>query len=410
MSNRPDDRLRILVLGYIVRCPLGGMTWHYLQYALGLARLGHDVCFIEDSEDYPACYDPSRHIIDTDPSFGLEYARGVFERYGLGERWSYYDRHRDQWHGPLASSMPRACREADVLVNISGICPLRDWLQDVPVRIFIDTDPAFEQIRQLTVPERRDRAAQHTAFFTFGENIPAGLADLPDDGLLWQATRQPIVLDLWKATPGRPGAPLTSVMQWDSYAPREYAGRAYGMKSESFAPLAELPRRAGQRFRLALGSAGAPRQWLQELGWELEDPLEVTRTPESYADFIRGSMAEFAVAKHGYTISRCGWFSERSAAYLASGRPVLAQDTGFTSWLPAGEGVLPFSTLDDAVAALEHLDAYYERHCIAAREIAEACFDSSRVLRALLEAAYRPTTAPEPGAATPGRPAFRSTA
>lgn len=385
-AGRSERRLRVVVLGYLVRCPLGGMAWHYLQYLLGFARLGHDVWFIEDSDHFPSCYDPSRHVTDADPTFGLEFAGGVLSRLGFGDRWAYYDEHADRWHGPLAGTAARICGEADVVVNISAANPLRDWTMPAAARVFIDTDPAFEQVRQLTIPDRRARAAKHTHFFSFGENIERGTATLPDDGLAWRATRQPVALDAWPVTPGRPDGRLTTVMQWTSYPPREHAGVTYGQKSETLRELLDLPARTDARIELALGSEDAPRDLLRGHGWRLRNPLPVTRSPWTYQDYIRSSKAEFSVAKQGYVVSNSGWFSERSAAYLASGRPTVLQDTGFTEWLDAGAGCLAFTTLDEAVAAIEEVGRDYDRHCRAAREVAVEYFDSDRVLGRLLDA------------------------
>jgi hypothetical protein len=379
--------LRILVLGYIVRCPLGGMAWHYLQYVLGLADLGHDVYYLEDSDGYPSCYDPSRHLMDVDPTYGLRFTHGVFRRVGLGERWAYYDAHRDRWLGPRGGDAIRLCSQADLLVNVSGTNPLRPWTENVPARAFIDTDPVFEQIRQLTVPARAARARAHTAHFTFGHGLVDGSSPAPDAGLAWQATRQPVVLRAWPARPPNPTAPFTSVLQWDSYEKREHAGIVYRMKAESIEALIDLPRRTGPLYELALGSPNAPRDRLREHGWKLRNPLPVSRTPWSYQRYIRDSKAELSIAKHGYVAGRSGWFSERSAVYLASGRPVVAQDTGFSSWLPTGRGLLAFDDVDQAAAAVEDVVADYDRHCRDARALAVEHFDSRKVLADLVERA-----------------------
>jgi hypothetical protein len=362
------------------------MAWHHLQYVLGLARLGHDAYFVEDSDDYPSCYDPSRHVTDADPAYGLAFAAAAFGRVGLADRWAYYDAHTGQWLGPAAGRVRGVLATADVVLNVSGVNPLRPWLAAVPVRVLIDTDPAFTQIRHLTDPAAHAQAAEHTAFFTFGENIPAGRSAVPDDGFAWRPTRQPVVLGEWPVTPGPAAGTFTTVMQWDSYPAREYGGRRYGMKAESFGPYLDLPTRAGAAFELALGSASAPRDRLRGHGWALQDPLAVTRDPWAYQDYIRASKAEFAVAKHGYVAGRTGWFSERTACYLASGRPALVQDTGFTDLLPDGAGLLAFGSPEEAVAGAAAIGGRYESHCRAARAVAEECFDAEKVLTRLLDA------------------------
>ncbi|CAN5845604.1 hypothetical protein BH23GEM7_BH23GEM7_05810 [soil metagenome] len=387
---RPS-RLRILVLGYIVRGPLGGLVWHHLQYVMGLARLGHDVYFLEDSDDYPSCYDPEHDRIGTDPTYGLRFAADAFARVGLEGRWAYHDAHSGRWHGIPEQRVREVCRSADLLLNLSAVNPLRPWLEEVPVRALVDTDPVFTQIRHLEDPAAREQALRHTAFFSFAENIGRDGASVPDDGLPWQPTRQPMVLDAWRFEPGPPDGSLTTVMQWKSYAAREYAGRRYGMKALSFKPYLDLPQRSAATFELALGSASAPRERLEQLGWSVRDSRLPTRTPWSYQEYLRGSKAEFGVAKHGYVVSRSGWFSERSAAYLASGRPVVTQETGFSDWLPAGEGLFPFATPEEALDAIEAVNARYDFHCRAARGVAEEHFASGKVLNELIEgaAAYR---------------------
>jgi hypothetical protein len=383
--------LRILVLGYIVRGPIGGMAWHHLQFVLGLARLGHDVFFLEDSDDYPSCYDPSTNAISVDPSYGLAFASRAFDQLGLSEKWAYYDAHKRHWHGPVATRLQDVCASADLLLNISGVNPIRDWLETVPVRVLVDTDPVFTQVRHLRDKRAREMAARHTAFFSFGENI-GGSASAPDDGFAWRPTRQPIVLDCWPVTPGPKHGNFTTVMQWESYPPAQFEGRTFGTKSLSFANYLDLPRETSAKFELAIG---APPKDLALRGWRIRNPLEVSQDPWTYQSFIMRSKAEFSVAKHGYVVSQSGWFSERSACYLACGRPVLVQHTGFSAWLPTGQGVVTFSTREEASQGVQEIEASYDLHCVSAREIAEAYFDSAKVLgRLLVEAHREPPTTP----------------
>ncbi len=383
---RTASWLRIVVLGYIVRGPWGGMAWHHLQYVLGLAHLGHDVLFLEDSDDYPSCYDPARDILDTDPTYGLGFASRAFDAVGLGDRWSYYDAHTKQWFGVSERVAREHCRSADLVLNLSGVTPLRPWTRDIACRIFVDTDPAFTQVRHLTDPAARSHAALHTTFFTFGENVRREGCSVPDDGFPWQPTRQPIVMDRWPATPSNPAGRFTTVMQWDSYPAREFAGRHFGMKSESFSAYLELPAQSRESLELAVGGAAVPRELLQAKGWRVRDPRPVTRDLWSYRRFIQESKGEFTVAKHGYVISHSGWFSERSACYLASGRPVVTQDTGFGRILPTGAGLFPFNSMDQVLAALDAINADYDRHVRAAREIAGGYFRAELVLGKLLSA------------------------
>jgi hypothetical protein len=290
--------MRILVLGYIIRFPLGGMAWHYLQYVMGLRALGHDVFFLEDSEDYPCCYDPTRNVTDTCPDYGLLFATRTFDELGLGHRWAYFDAHTHSWYGPRAGDVLELAGTADLLLNISGSNPLRPWLMEIPTRVFVDTDPGFEQLRHIADTARRERADMHTEFFTFGENIESGIANVPADGRFWKATRQPVVLDAWKVTGGDPAAPFTTVMQYKAYATRRFAGLPRsGQRSESFSALMDLPSLVPSTLELAIGSPSAPRETLSEKGWRVRDPLSVTRDPWTYQAYIQRSKAEFGVAK-----------------------------------------------------------------------------------------------------------------
>ena len=395
------DSLRIVLLGYVVRCPLGGMAWHHLQYAMGLAELGHDVLFIEDSDDYPSCYDPSTDSTGVDPSYGLRFADDAFRGVGLGEGWAYYDAHTSTWHGPRAEEAPRSVAAADVLINLGGVNPLRPWSLDVQVRVFIDHEPALTQVRHLSDPRAMNLARQHNRFFSFGEKIGDPDCTVPDDGFQWLPTRQPIVLNAWPVTPGPSDGKFTTVMQWDSHPPRVLGDLRYGMKSDSFMPYLDLPERAGRIFELALGSASAPRDLLQSKGWHLRNPLEPTRDPWTYRDYICGSKAEFSVAKHGYVVTRGGWFSERSAAYMASGRPVLTQETGFSARLPSGEGLVAFSSPEEAVAGVGDINSSYGTHCRAARALSAEYFDARKVLSVLIEDAT--SMGSKPTAASEGR-------
>lgn len=255
------------------------------------------------------------------------------------------------------------------------------------MRVLVDTDPLFTQVRNLTDPARHALAQRHNRYFTFAGNMGAQDCGIPDDGFPWKPTRQPIVLDAWPYSPPPRNGSFGPVMQWDSYEPLEYRRRRYGMKSDVFPKYLDMPSRCKAPLDLAVGGGSAPRTLLRENGWRLHNPNVVAADPWAYQEFIRNSLGEFTVAKEGYVASRSGWFSERSAAYLASGRPVITQNTGFIDWLPAGEGLFAFNTPDEAQAACDEVFHHPESHGAAARGIAEEYFDSRKVLSQLLEEA-----------------------
>jgi hypothetical protein len=396
MSN---GKLRVIVLGWLIREPTGGQAWHSLNYVHGLAELGHDVYYIEDSDDTPMCYGADISGPSNDATYGLRFAANAFARLGLDDRWAYYDAHTNEWKGARARDALSVCKSADLMLHVSAFHPLRDWLERIPVRVMIDTDPGFTQIRNLTNPQFRARCEVHTAFFSFGENFGKPSCSIPADGFSWQATRQPMSLTAWPHTPGPRDGRYTTVMQWQSWhAPWEYEGLKLAMKAESFRQFIDLPARLGPIFEIGVRSRWtSPHAMLRQAGWQIADIDGISRDPWTYQAFLQGSKAELGIAKAGYVETRCGWFSERSAAYLASGRPVLHQDTGFPDWLPCGNGVFAFRSPEDVIDAVSQVGADYDAHCRAARGLAEEFFAADRVLPPLIEAAMA-ASAPRKGA------------
>jgi hypothetical protein len=232
-------------------------------------------------------------------------------------------------------------------------------------------------------------AKNYTAYVSFGENICRGTSSVPDDGFNWQATRPPIVLSAWQVTPGRAEGKYSTVMKWESYDGGEFAGVQYKMKSDAFLPYMDLPQKTDVKLELVASGGSTPTSKLSNYGWSLQDPLKITKDLWTYQHYIAESKAEFSVAKHGYVVSHSGWLSDRSGAYLASGRPVLVQETGFSDWLETGAGLLAFSSPDEALAGLEEINSHYKFHCKAAREISEEYFDARKILTRLIELSFQ---------------------
>jgi hypothetical protein len=376
--------LKILCSGHLVRYPLGGHSWHHLQYLIGFQRLGHEVTFFEDYGWPNSCFDPARNVMSADPGYGINYMMRLFERYGLQNRWCYLAEDGTA-HGLTRKRLAQACREADIYFNLSNI----NWipeLQECRRRALIDTDPVFTQIGAHGMGGPFSR---YDALFTYGENVHQAGCEMPTAGAQWIATRQPIVLDLWPVRKGSPAAPFTTVMNWSPFGDRLDHNQPYGQKEREFEPYFTLPRRTGESMKIAARLPPDVHRRVLEGGWHLVDPLEVTRDPWVYQNYLGNSRAEFSVAKHGYVSTRCGWFSDRSAGYLASARPALIQETGFSHWLPTGAGVIPFNTWEEALAGVEEINRHYPFHCRAARDLAEAYFDAGEVLSDLLERSFK---------------------
>jgi hypothetical protein len=382
--------LRIIITGFMAQYPLGGMTWHYLQYVLGLQRLGHDVYYLEDTGD--AVYSPSDGASNIrDCTLNVEYLARVMARFGLADRWAYRFGATSHWFGLPDSARTEVIDSADLLLNVSGSLQRADEYRRIPRLAFIDTDPVFNQIKLTRGDARFSRQLDaHDVHFTFGGRLSSTFTSR---GPRWRPTRQPVVLSEWR--PARPRRRVfTTVMNWKAKArPKVAAGRAYGQKDGELLRFLELPGRVAPTvLELALHAGRgheAPRQLLLDRGWRVVDPEALGLDFEGYRDYIESSRAEWSVAKHGYVEGRAGWFSERSACYLAAGRPVVVQDTGLEDALTVGEGILTFNTLDEAVAAIHAVEGDYARHASAARAIAETYFDSDAVLGPLLQEALR---------------------
>jgi hypothetical protein len=274
-----------------------------------------------------------------------------------------------------------------VIFNISGMLADEALLAPIPRRVYLDLDPAFIQVWQSEygIDMRMDA---HTHFVTVGQSIGTANCPVPTCGRRWIPTVQPVVLDEWPAANGVKLDALTTIGNWRGYGSVEFRGEHYGQKAHSLRRFFDLPRRTQEKFAPALaihpGETGDLAA-LAENGWTVLDPAHVAGTPASYRRFIQGSKAEFSIAKSGYVRSRCGWFSDRSVCYLASGRPVIAQDSGFSQWLPTGDGLFAFTTADEALAAIDSLNRDYPRHARAARALAVRHFSADRVLGRLLE-------------------------
>jgi hypothetical protein len=382
------DRLTILLSGMIAADPeQGGATWAVLQYLLGFRQLGHRVVFVEGVQE--SSLSPKGVPLDCTCNAG--YFRQVMADFGFASDSALMIAGTRQTVGLSYKELRRVARSADVLINISGMLADDELTSDIPCRVYLDLDPAFNQLwHVLHGCDMRFRG--HTHFVTIGLAIGRSDCTVPTCGLPWIATPQPVVLSCWPVAEQINHDALTTVGHWRSYGSIEHEGVLYGQKAHSLRRFFILPTLTGERFMLALAIHPDERQDLRALaanGWDLLDPAQIARTPADYQRFIQGSKAEFGIAKSGYVASRCGWFSDRSLCYLASGRPVLAQDTGFSNFVPVGEGLFAFRSTEDILAAIEEVQMNYARHARAARAIAEEFFDSDKVLSRLLDRLFR---------------------
>jgi hypothetical protein len=376
----------VLVGGSVAQRPgSGGHTWVFLQYLLGLQRLGYDVVLV-DRLERDMSFDELGEPCDIEQSFNARYLAAVMERFGLGTRWALLCDGGRRSLGMDRDALLGIAAQAELILNVNGFVDDPGVMSAVGLRAYLDIDPGFGQMwRALGL---HDMFAGHDAYVTIGERIGAPDCTVPTCGLDWITTPQPVVLEHWPATPAPAAAPFTSVASWRGpFAPIEYEGVTYGLRVHEFRRFAELPRRSSQHFEVALDIHEAETPDIEMLdanGWRRADPAVAAADPWAYRDYVQRSQAELMIAKGMYVQSRSGWISDRSICYLAAGRPVVAQETGFSELYPSGAGLLSFADVDAAAAAVEEVSGNLARHSAAARELAEEHFDSDRVLRRLL--------------------------
>jgi len=381
-----EARLRIVVTGLIGQYPIGGNAWAYFQWVLGLARLGHDVYYFEDTGQWP--YNPLEGGVSRGCDYNVDYINSIMSDHDLGDRWAYRFPYESQWFGLSEARRNEIVSTADLLINVSGTLERPSEYRSIGRLAYVDTDPVFTQVKLARGQQDFIRLVdEHDIHFSFGE-VKSSL--VPDTGHDWLPTRQPVTLNEWAPVEDHREA-FTTVMNWTSYNTVSHNGTTYGQKDVEFMRFVDLPALAApSTFEIAVNSGKTKRtpfDLLRHKGWVVRDPAEVCPDLDSYRNFIRTSKGEWTVAKNGYVQGRSGWFSERSAVYLASGRPVVTQDTGFGEVLPVGKGLRSFTTLEEAVEAVKEIEADHSEHCRAARSIAEEYFDSDKVLASFVERA-----------------------
>jgi hypothetical protein len=355
----------------------GGHAMHVLQILEGLRRLGHDVLFVEYVEETPtaAALDTFHRLIDGwwDPA-----------------RAALLDARTGQSHAGLPADAVAAFAErAEGLLSLAAHYRAQPWphLEDVRPRLLLEQDPGYTHLWAAD-GDPADIFGVHDFYFTVGANVGTTRSAIPDCGLTWHPLWPPTIPDWWPPAGPPTLDRFTTVGAWRDYGYLEFEGRTLGPKVDEFEAFLTLPELAAEPLELALAieDDDPDRPRLQEHGWRLTSPA-VVATPELYRDFLSASRGEFSCAKGGYVGTRSGWFSDRSACYLAAGRPVVLQSTGFEDVLPTGLGVLAVHTVEEAADALRAVRGDYERHAAAARELAREFFDAERLLGGALDLA-----------------------
>jgi hypothetical protein len=393
-----NQKLRIIVGGLVGQFPLGGVAWDYFHYVLGLHELGHDVYYHEDTWVWP--YDPVKRHPTDDPDYTVRFIRDFFNDYApeLNDKWHYLLLH-DKSFGMTRAAFDEVARTADVFLNVSGACFFPDNLNPKCLKVFMDTDPGYNQImlhEKFSWSEHVERwckqVADHDRHLTYAENVYADDCVIPRMNFDWRPTRCVVTLPQWskvKSSPPPADSPFTTVMTWDYFRGKLlYKGVDYRTKVPEYEKFHDLPTRTDVPLALAIGGHKTPFDEIRRDGWQTIDAQAATITPVTYQKFIADSFGEWSVAKNVYVDTRSGWFSCRTACYLAAGRPAVVQDTAWSRYVPSGEGIIAFTTMDEAIAGLKRIAADPAKHQAAAYDVAREYLAPDKVLPPMIDAIY----------------------
>src|SRR5213079_1525353 len=386
-------RKRIVVMGFMGSMPIAGVVWQHIHYVVGLQRLGHDVFFIEDSARLP--YNPETFEVTDEFEYAAKVLGRLAREFNFKHRWSYCARYlpRNPTAGLSLKKIQQLYREADAILNVCGTQEFNDDLLVSDRILYVESDPGVEQIKiDKGVKSTIEYLGRHRALFTFGENAGRKSFRVPTHRFKWLPTRQPVVSDFWKIKRPLPRvAVFTSVANWSTSGLKDisWRGQRYlWSKSREFLRFISAPRKAGETFELATNiEHDATRAKFERNGWRLTSPLQMSVDYWLYRDYVQRSKGEFTAAKDQYVRLHTGWFSDRSVCYLAAGRPVITQETGFTKFYGDERGLLSFRTLDEIANAVKSINADYTKHSQAAYALAREVFEAETVLKSILNRA-----------------------
>jgi hypothetical protein len=379
----------VVVAGLMGQFPMGGMAWQVLHHVLGFRRLGCECYYIENSGAPP--YSPRRGSVGEDARENVAFLARTFPRFGLADAWAYYDCLEDRWHGGAGARAGELLEHADVLVNLCGASRPESFARRKGCLVYLETDPVLEQLNLERGDERtREFIAGHDVCFTYAWNLGQPRCPLPTGGVAWRRTRPPVLVDLWESPPHPRGS-------WRTIATYRNRGKDvvidgetyYWSKHLNYERMVDLPARTRERLEIALASPGDPDApaRLRAHGWRIRDAYPVSHSTGVYRSYLRGAKGEFSVEKDSVVRLHTGWFSDRSVCLLAAGRPCVLQDTGLGPDLPTGEGLLAWSSLEEAAEALERVARDYAQHARRARELALEFFEARVLLPEILDAA-----------------------
>jgi hypothetical protein len=384
---------RIVVMGFMGSMPIAGVIWQHIHYVVGLQRLGHDVYYIEDSARLP--YNPETFEVTNEFNYAARLLSRLSREFGFKNRWAFCARYlrSNPTAGLPLEKIRQLYREADAILNVCGTQEFNDDLLVSDRILYIESDPGVEQIKiDKGVKSTIEYLRRHRALFTFGENVGTKSFPVPTHGFKWLPTRQPVVTDLWRTKRSTSRAAVfTTVANWSTSGLKDISWRRrkyLWSKSCEFLRFISAPKKAAETFEMATNiEHAATRRKFERNGWRLRCPLQMSVDYWLYRDYIQRSKGEFTVAKDQYVRLNTGWFSDRSACYLAAGRPVVTQETGFTKLYGGKAGLLSFQSLDEIADAVKGINRDYAKHSRAAYDLAREFFESEKVLKSILDRA-----------------------
>jgi hypothetical protein len=384
----PRSKGRVIVFGILFWYPLAGVTYQFLHYLIALRRLGYDVHYVEDSGRW--IYDPQLNDLSPDAAPNVKAIAPILEQHGFADRWAFRGAYEGgSCYGMSETALHELYKTADAFLNVTGAQELRAEHLRIPRRIYVESDPFASQIKVAKGDEKMIQTlAQHDTLFTFGESVGSVDCDIPVERFKWLPTRQPVVPELW-AGPPIGGDTYTTITTWHNKGKDlEYRGETwYWTKDREFERFLSLPTKRPVRIELAATVPSDVATMLDRHGWAVRGSIDLSRSPKQYREYIQNSRGEFTVARDQYVRPRTGWFSDRTACYLAAGRPVITQETGFSRHLSSGRGLFGFTTMEDIVQAIDAIESDYAGHCRAARDVAEEFFAAEKVVGGLMERA-----------------------
>lgn len=375
---------KIIFGSWMVRYPLGGNLSWALQYLLGLKDLGHDVYLVEKAGYDLSCFDAEKKVMTNDCSYGIKVVSELLSRFGLGDKWCYVDSDNN-YYGINENTIQEVFKGSDLFIDSGSHGSWAEEAERSTLQVLIDGEPGYTQMKWANNLSSGKPIPVYDRYYTNGKNVGRAGNPVPTLGLKWGHIYSPVKVDIFRPTISTRSSPYSTVMNWQSRPPITFQGKTYGQKDIEFQKFLSLPLKIDHPIEVAVPGREVPFKLLEQNGWLINSSQKVTISFDSFQNYLNYCRGEFSVCKNVFVENKTGWFSDKSAAYLASGRPVVLQDTGFGSHLPVGNGLFAVSTLEEAVSAIKEIENDYTKHSKAAREIAGNYLEAKKVMGDFLQ-------------------------